>query len=151
VHRKDIDLVAECREEIEGLRTAMPAARIELHAPATLRGQFDPGAVREALANVVVNAAKYGEEGGTIDVRLYEDAGHAVLKIGNSGDTIPRATLDLMFEPLRRGGVSGGELENASLGLGLFIVDQIVKAHGGTVVATSADGTTAFTMRLPRA
>jgi len=56
-----------------------------------------------------------------------------------------------MFEPLRLGGVAGGELEHASLGLGLFIVSQIVKAHGGTIRAESAAETTTFRMQLPRA
>ena len=55
-----------------------------------------------------------------------------------------------MFEPLRRGGVSGGEAEQASLGLGLFIVSQIAQAHDGTIRAESAEGTTTFKLHLPR-
>jgi signal transduction histidine kinase len=55
-----------------------------------------------------------------------------------------------MFDPLRRGGVAGGEAERTSLGLGLFIVDQIAKAHAGTIRAESANGTTTFRLRLPR-
>ena len=58
-------------------------------------------------------------------------------------------TLDLMFEPLRRGGTSPGESEQGSLGLGLFVVKQIVQAHGGTVCAESSNGMTTFTLHLP--
>ena len=55
-----------------------------------------------------------------------------------------------MFDPLRRGGVSAGASERASLGLGLFIVSQIAQAHGGTIRGESADGMTTFRLHLPR-
>lgn len=57
-----------------------------------------------------------------------------------------------MFEPLRRGGMTDdGVMERASLGLGLFIVNQIVKAHDGTIRAGSDGGKTSFRMLLPHA
>ena len=67
------------------------------------------------------------------------------------GAPIPRETLDLMFEPLRRGGVADADSEHASLGLGLFIVTQIAQAHGGTIRAESDAGVTTFCLRLPHA
>lgn len=54
-----------------------------------------------------------------------------------------------MFEPLRRGVASQGEAEQGSLGLGLFVVKQIVQAHGGTVRAESSHGKTTFKLHLP--
>src|SRR5688572_23736670 len=110
---------------------------------------FDAGHIREALANLVVNAQKYGARGGEIRVELRDDGTSAELAVGNAGEPIPRETLDLMFEPLRRGGVSGGESELFSLGLGLFIVSQIAQAHDGTIRAESGGGKTTFELRLP--
>ncbi|MBJ6982752.1 sensor histidine kinase [Luteimonas sp. MC1572] len=150
ITKEDIDLAQACRDEIEQLQAAMPATRIHFDGPDTMRGLFDAGSIREALANLVVNARKYGAEEAEIRVVLREDGAHAALAVANAGDPIPRETLDLMFEPLRRGGVSGGELEQASLGLGLFIVSQIVKAHAGSIRAESVDGTTTFNLQLPR-
>ena len=147
----DADLVQACREEIELLQASLPGRRIAFSAPPAIRGRFDAGRVREALANLVVNAHKYGTRSGDIRVDLRDDGDHAALRVSNDGEPIPRETLDLMFEPLRRGGVADPDTEHASLGLGLFIVTQIAQAHGGTIRAESdAEGTT-FCLRLPHA
>ena len=135
VEKADVDLAAECREEIDLLQASMPDASIRFIADGPVRGKFDSGRVREALANLVVNAAKYGTRGGEIQVELSDDADGAELVVRNPGDPIPRETFDMMFEPLRRGGVARGEPERASLGLGLFIVSQIANAHGGAIHA----------------
>lgn len=148
IRRAEVDLARECREEIEMLLAAMPGARIAFRAPASLRGRFDGGRVREALANLVVNACKYGADGGRVLVELRDGEGGAELVVRNAGDPIAPETLALMFEPLRRGAVSAGESEHASLGLGLFIVKQIAIAHGGTVQAESRGGTTTFRLQL---
>lgn len=150
VQKQDVDLALACREEIEQLQAGMPGTHIVFQSPPELCGVFDAGSIREALANLVVNARKYGTSEGTIHVALHEDAGGVQLSVANGGETIPPDMLDLMFEPLRRGGVSGGELERASLGLGLFIVSQIIKAHAGTIRVDSVDGRTTFNMRMPR-
>ena len=151
VHRVDVDLARACREEIEMLQASMPGTRIEFEAPQALRGAFDAGRVREALANLVVNAWKYGTPDGAIQIALRDAGDGAELVVRNPGVPMPRETFDLMFEPLRRGGVSGGEAERASLGLGLFIVSQIAQAHGGSIRGESADGDTIFRLHLPSA
>lgn len=149
VHKQDVDLADACREEIEMLQAAMPATRIIFESPQSLRGMFDAGRIREVLANLVMNSSKYGTRGGEIHVELRDSGNGAELVVSNSGDPITREEFDLMFEPLRRGGVSVGESEQASLGLGLFIVSQIAQAHGGTIRGESADGTTTFKLHLP--
>jgi signal transduction histidine kinase len=150
VDRADVDLARACRDEIELLQASMPDTKIVFRFPDTVRGMFDAGRIREALANLVVNARKYGMSGSDILVELRDEGTGIALEVRNAGDPIPREALDLLFEPLRRGGVSGGESEQASLGLGLFIVDQIVRAHAGTVRVESAQGRTTFTLHLPR-
>jgi signal transduction histidine kinase len=150
IQRTDVDLAQACREEIDLLQAAMPATRIHFQSPGSLHGRFDAERLREALANLVVNAVKYGAPGSEIHIELRDAGGGAELAVRNHGDPIPRETLDLMFEPLRRGGRSNGESERTSLGLGLFIVDQIAKAHDGSIRAESENGTTTFRMHLPR-
>ena len=99
----------------------------------------------------MLNAAKYGSDASTIRVRLAGDAHGIRLSVTNDGATIPGDALQAMFEPLRRGAVQASEAstEATSLGLGLFIVREIARAHGGDVDVVSGQGTTMFTMTLP--
>ena len=150
IHRTDADLAQACREEIEILQASMPDTSIFFESPTSVRGMYDTGRIREALANLVVNASKYGTSGSGIRIELRDDGDCAELAVGNSGDPVSRETFDLMFEPLRRAGVAGGEAERTSLGLGLFIVSQIAEAHGGSIMGESADGRTTFRLRLPK-
>jgi len=145
-----VDLATACRQEIELLQTSLPDSSITFEAPSSLFGTFDTSRIREALANLVVNASKYGERMGQIHVALLDEGDTAELAVTNTGEPIPRDAFDLMFEPLRRVGVSHGEAERASLGLGLFIVSQIAKAHGGTIGGESSHGKTTFRLRLPK-
>ena len=150
VHKEEVDLAQACREEVAQLQEAMPAARIELQIPQPVQGSFDARSICEALTNLVVNAYKYGSPDRRIQVTLREQDGSVELSVANDGATIPRETLSALFEPLRRSGVADDDaMEQASLGLGLFIVSQIVEAHGGTIRAESAQGRTTFSMRLP--
>lgn len=148
--RTDADLTQACREEIEILQASLPDTSIVFESPDSLRGMYDTGRIREALTNLVVNASKYGTAGGAIRIQLRDDGSAAELAVANSGEPVARETFDLMFEPLRRAGVAGGEAERTSLGLGLFIVSQIAEAHGGSITGESADGRTTFRLRLPK-
>ena len=151
IEKADVDLAQACRDEIELLQASMPGTPIRYQSPRSRRGMFDAGRVREALSNLVANARKYGARGEPIDVRLRDTHTGVELIIANPGEPIPQDILGVMFEPLRRGGIADGDSEHASLGLGLFIVSQIAKAHGGNITAASAEGTTTFTLALPDA
>lgn len=148
IDRVGVDLAAACREEIELLHSAMPNARIRLLSPEVLQIECDASRVREALSNLVGNAHKYGRRGGNIDVELRGDGGGAILAVTNPGAAIPQEVLTQIFDPLKRGGASGGEEERVSLGLGLFVVKQIARAHGGSVSVESSEGKTTFELRL---
>jgi sigma-B regulation protein RsbU (phosphoserine phosphatase) len=73
-----------------------------------------------------------------------------VLEVHNTGEPIPPSLMPTLFEPFRRGPQSE-QMVKMSLGLGLYIVQEIVRAHGGTAdVRSSADEGTTFRVRLPR-
>lgn len=150
ITRGDADLRDELAQEVDLLRATWPELRIEWHAPEQVAGSFDASRVREALANLVNNAVKYGAERGAIQVALRNDGDNILLSVHNLGTAIPQETLNTMFDPLRRGPARAHEGEDASLGLGLFVVQQVAKAHGGNVTADSAAQGTTFTMRLAR-
>lgn len=147
ITRSETDLAPELGDEIELLRSAWPELSIAFDAPGPVRGSFDASRLREALANLVNNAAKYGATDGEVHVGLARDGEEVVVSVRNAGVAIPAATLATMFEPLRRGTECTGA--DTSLGLGLFVVREIARAHGGNVSAESSGGETTFTVRLP--
>jgi signal transduction histidine kinase len=145
--RAPVDLAFACEAELEVLRAALPGRDIGLIVEGTTKGHFDASRVREGLSNLVTNAAKYGTEGGPIRARLAGDARAVTLSVENEGPSIPAHALEALFEPLRRGADQSSG--HASLGLGLFIVREIARAHGGDANASSREGKTVFTMMLP--
>jgi signal transduction histidine kinase len=69
------------------------------------------------------------------------------IEVSNRGPVIERETLAQLFEPLKRGTTNE---RHSGMGLGLYIVREIAKGHGGTAEARSDDHETVFTVRLPR-
>jgi signal transduction histidine kinase len=149
ITRRDTNLATDLGEEVEVLRAAWPKITLEFDATEQVQGNFDASRLRESLANLVSNAAKYGTADGKVRVVLEEHEGQILLTVKNTGGDIPADTLATMFEPLHRGAESRLH-DGSSLGLGLFIVREVAKAHGGEVMVESSSEETTFTMRLPR-
>ena len=148
--RSEGDLCEALSEEIDLLRATLPEVSIKFDAAGPVRGQIDVSRIREALSNLVTNAAKYGNKGGDIHVMLSGDEEEIQLVVRNQGAALSSDALTALFEPLQRGPYEAASDQQQSLGLGLFIVREVVKAHGGAVTANSSEDTTAFTMRFPR-
>jgi phosphoserine phosphatase RsbU/P len=111
--------------------------------------QGDGDRLAQLVGNLVANAVSYGAPGETITVSSRTSASECELSVHNLGAPIPPGILPTVFEPLRRGETP---VESAhSIGLGLFIVQAIARAHGGEATATStAEEGTRFTVRWPR-
>lgn len=147
----DVDLAAELRDEIEMLRLAWPEARIDFQEPDGARACVDASRIRESLANLVNNAIKHGTAPGSVSVVLMQDGDSTLVTVQNRGAAIPPALLSTMFDPLRRGASADTPGDHTGLGLGLFVVSEVVKAHGGEVTVHSEGDSTSFTLRLPSA
>ena len=128
---------------------------LELEVKGDLQGEWDPRRLHQALSNLVFNALKYGLPRAPIRISL-DGTGddEVVLAVQNSGRAIPQALLQTLFDPLVRAASEDGGAEShvagANLGLGLYVVREIAKAHGGTVEVTSDDTATRFELQLPR-
>ena len=144
------DLAHECREEVDLQRAALPAASIEFVSEGSTHGTWDPSRIRQLLGNLVGNAAKFGDPSEVIRVSLRGDDDAVQLRVANRGPEIPKPTLDSLFEPLHHRVELQTKGERTSLGLGLFIVRQIARAHEGSITATSSGGETRFTVVLPK-
>jgi PAS domain S-box-containing protein len=146
IHPRRIDLGELTERTVEELRFAHPDRTVRITAEGDLWGNWDADRMEQVVSNLVGNALQHGPDEGEVTVTLLGEAQVVVLSTHNGGLAIPSEVLPYIFEPGRRGDVHSG-----GLGLGLFIVQQIVLAHGGSIEARSSpeEGTT-FTAVLPR-
>ncbi|AMV16801.1 sensor histidine kinase [Planctomyces sp. SH-PL14] len=108
--------------------------------------------LREVVNNLLDNAIKFTETGGTVRVTLQEDAGaqEAVLTIRDSGMGIAAEDLPRVFDRFFRGDRSRSR-DTPGTGLGLAICKAVVEGHGGTIRVESGASGTMFEVRLPLA
>lgn len=107
-------------------------------------GTWDPDRLQQVLSNLIGNAVQHGDPGLPVTVRVEGRVDAIDIHVENAG-SIPPDVRDNLFSPFVR---SGGS--STSTGLGLYIVDQIARAHGGQVSVRSRGGRTVFTVTLPR-
>ena len=144
-----VDLGAACEAEIELLRAAH-RAEIQCSISGSATGKFDAGRIREALANLVSNAVQYRTPETPVRVIVKGSHDNVYLAVVNDGEVIAPETLQTLFEPLRRRDNPTSAAPRRNLGIGLFVVREIAKAHGGEVAAVASDGQVTFSMLLPK-
>jgi signal transduction histidine kinase len=138
-----VDMSDLCRELVEDFELADTRPDIEITVAGDTRGEWDRARVFQALANLVGNAAKYGD--GKAAIHVHRSGREVEVAVHNDGPPIPREVIPKIFEPFER-----GQQDGTGLGLGLYIVRQIAHAHRGEVaVASSSEMGTTFTLRLP--
>jgi signal transduction histidine kinase len=154
IERKPADLHAICRNVIDELEAAHPARTVQFTTLGSGHGVLDPDRLAQVVSNLVSNALDYSPGGTPVHVAVRgDDPTLLELEVNNLGTPIPPEVLETIFDPFRRGpGAAGSRRTSKGLGLGLFIAQQIVEAHGGSIRATSMleQGTT-LTVSLPRA
>lgn len=148
VNLQPMDLHQLVEHTLDELTLAFPDRKINHVTQGVAQCTGDADRLAQLIGNLVSNAATYGRAGTPIMVRSAIDDGMASVEVHNEGEPIPTTMLATVFEPMVRG-VTGSNTVR-SVGLGLFIVKEIAKAHGGEMAASSAaaQGTT-FTLRFP--
>jgi PAS domain S-box-containing protein len=141
------NLAQVCQDAMTDVQASFPDAEIHFKTEGNPWGVWDRIRLIEVASNLIGNAVKHGQPGQPVYVVIKEEGDQVAFHVHNLGPPIPKGLLSAIFEPFRRADDSGED----SFGLGLFIVREIVAAHGGSVeVSSSANAGTTFIVRLPR-
>jgi signal transduction histidine kinase len=154
IDRQPLPIGKLVHEVVDEICVAHPDRKFEVETRREGDGEWDRGRLSQALSNLISNAAQHGDKTAAIHVEVVGGDRDIRISIHNQGTPIPKDRLDGIFNPMKprnkivepaMGGPQG------SLGLGLYIAQQIVQAHKGSIeVVSTAELGTKFTVCLPR-
>ena len=145
-----IDLGALARRIVEEVQPTLERHTLHLQAPAEpVIVEGDALRLEQVMQNLIQNAVKYSPKGGPVTMRVAPETGGAAIAVSDQGIGIPPAALTRLFERFfRASNVAGQHI--SGLGIGLYVVKEIVQLHGGTVEVQSTEGHgSTFTVHLP--
>jgi len=137
---------------VNELKAAHPDRKIEVDARGALKGQWDCARISQVLTNLIGNAIEHGSDRTSVTVAVQGDDKEVSISIHNRGAAIHEDQMDGLFNAMKRHGTTAkSDGPSANLGLGLYIADQIVRAHKGRIsVESSEEAGTTFSVHLPR-
>jgi signal transduction histidine kinase len=131
---------------IAELRTARPDHSVVAEFAIEEPIDCDRDRIAQLFSNLLGNAVKHGSSDAQVRVQASTGEGAFKLSVANSGAAISPSTLPRLFQPFTRG--TGGT-NPQGLGLGLYIANEIARAHGGMLTVTSSPAETRFTFQMP--
>jgi signal transduction histidine kinase len=127
-----------------------PASRIEIDIDGDLHGNWDDERLAQAMTNLLSNAVQHGIAGGTVCITARGLPKEVVISVANRGPVISPEEVSQLFKPMKKS-ENMRRADDQHLGLGLYIVEKIVEAHGGSISVESTEAAgTVFTIRLGR-
>ncbi|WP_426233270.1 sensor histidine kinase [Pseudomonas sp. TWP3-2] len=151
IEPRPMDLADTVRAAIAEASAGNPECDPTLNIEGDTRGVWDSGRLDQLLQNLIGNALQHGSDPRAVFIRLRGEIDSVHLSVHNYGPPIPEEAIGTIFDPLVRSADEELGQPSTSLGLGLFIVKEVVSAHGGTIeVSSSADAGTLFSVVLPR-
>jgi phosphoserine phosphatase RsbU/P len=142
----DCPLAPVLEQVVDELRTASPERRIETSIAVTEPVDCDRTRIGQLASNLIGNALTHGAPDTPVRVAASTKGGAFEFSVANSGDPIPEAAMEKLFEPFVRGDIRASR---QGLGLGLHIASQIARAHGGRIAVTSTTAETRFVFTMP--
>jgi signal transduction histidine kinase len=152
IERGPMSMETVVQDVVAELAAVHPARAVEVDMNGDLGGNWDEGRLTQVMANLVGNALDHGDPEKPVAVTLSGREEDVTIVVHNHGVPIVPSMMSRIFKPMkRRQGRDGRPADTTHLGLGLYIAERIMNAHGGSInVASSASEGTTFTIRLPR-
>jgi len=153
LNSETVSLITAINNAVETVRADAEAKDIAIDIRAPAEPLFVNGdllRLEQIVWNLLTNAVKFTPDGGKVTVRLERENNQAILIVEDTGQGIEASFLPNVFEMFRQGDARASR-EHTGMGIGLALVQQLVKLHGGSVVAYSAGlgRGTRFTVSLP--
>lgn len=151
IERFSMDFADAARSIVEEMRVIHPTRALGLHvdeANGDCKGSWDADRIAQIFTNLLTNGLEYSPASSSVDVVLRGAHDCVKLEVTNTGPAIPKELIATLFDPFRR--TARTPRANGGLGLGLYIVDQIVRAHAGNIVVESDAEKTRFIVHLPK-
>ncbi|MDX3911731.1 MAG: PAS domain-containing sensor histidine kinase [Sphingobium sp.] len=139
-------LVPVLEQVVSEIRAIAPEREIVTKMQIGQPVDCDRPRIAQLASNLIANAVTHGDPNTPIVVKAYVEDESFIFSVSNGGDPIPLTSRAQLFQPFFRGGV---RQRQQGLGLGLFIVNEIAKAHGGTMEVSSTVEETRFTFSMP--
>jgi signal transduction histidine kinase len=148
LRRQEVDFGQLVQRVIQEHQLSFPEGRFETRQEGDLSGYWDADRLAQVTSNLIGNALEHGEKQDPVEVGLSGVRPDFItLAVSNTG-VIPEEVLPHLFDPFRGGQRHLGRSDG--LGLGLYIVQQIVLAHGGRVDVNTDARRTSFVVQIPR-
>jgi PAS domain S-box-containing protein len=149
LNSEPFDLTALVGEVVNNLRVSTTTHILSLAAEPAIAVFGDTARIEQVLINLISNAITYSPEGGEIGVRAWTEGGCALVSVSDQGVGIAPEELSHLFDRFYRA-PSAGVMRSGGMGLGLYICQEIVTRHGGTIRVESSQGAgSIFTFTLP--
>ena len=146
---QEVDLVAVVRDVVDEVKLAHPGRTLTVEMGESCTGNWDADRMAQLVSNLLENAVAHSKPESAVRVALASVEGRVDVTVDNHGQPIAAEVLATLFDPFRRGAPRA--VRDRGLGLGLYIVDQIARAHGGAVTVRSDEALTRFKVSLPLA
>jgi signal transduction histidine kinase len=150
IERAPLDLCQLAQRVVDDLLPTLDKHQVALTLPdEALIVEGDELRLEQVFQNLLQNAVKYSPEGGTVDMRVEQRGDQACVMVADRGIGIPQEALPLLFRRFyRAGNVQAQHI--SGIGIGLYVVKEIVDLHGGQIDVASQEGVgSTFTICLP--
>ena len=145
----DLEVLLERTVQAHRAKAAAAGMTLALDAAPGVTAKVDPGRIRQVIGNLLDNAIRHTDPGGTVSVRLTEGGDHLEITVADTGAGIPAEHLPHVFDRFYRADVSRSR-DTGGSGLGLAIAAELVRLHGGSISVESEVGEgSVFRVRLP--
>jgi PAS domain S-box-containing protein len=147
-----VDLARVALAAIDVVAPTAAAKNVQLRADFEPQGFMmlgDADRLQQIIWNLLANAVKFTEPGGSVTVGIRREVGSLLLSVADTGEGIPADFMPVIFERFRQADPSASR-RHAGLGIGLSLVRQLVELHGGRISVTSSPGQgSVFTVTFP--